>query len=93
MSDDFRKQETLEQLDALGIRFGATETHSSGAQYSFDLRPPGTDDELEPYRTHESADQAWEIDWPKAAGCLLFAVVNAGFWGLVAWTVARLLRG
>jgi len=72
MSDDFRKQETLEQLDALGIRFRET------------------DRELEP---RGKAAQEWEVDWFRVAGCALVVVVGLGFWGLVIWTVARVLRG
>ena len=93
MSDDLRKQDVLEQLDALGIGFGDTKTYSSGAPSSFELRALETDDELEPYRDYGTVAPEWEVDWWKAAGCLLFVVVTLGFWGLVAWTVARILRG
>jgi hypothetical protein len=89
VSDDLRRQEVLEQLEALGIGFGQSETSSSGAPYVLELRPE-TDDELEPYG---SVAPEWEVDWYKAAGCALIVAVSAGMWALILWTIARVLRG
>ncbi len=65
-----------------------------GAPCPDDLRPPDTDEE--PWRApvlRASQEQVWVVDWPKVAMLVLVVGTSLGFWGLVLWTISRLLRG